>query len=100
MIYLELVCTEILKKGDIESKKATFLSGFLLVWILLRDPAGIRTQDHYIKSVMLYQLSYGILLFLLRFSISAYLVSVKVTQRYAYKPFSATIYNSFFVTLV
>ena len=24
------------------------------------DPAGIRTQDHYIKSVMLYQLSYGI----------------------------------------
>jgi hypothetical protein len=26
------------------------------------DPAGIRTQDHYIKSVMLYQLSYGIFL--------------------------------------
>ena len=25
-----------------------------------RDPAGIRTQDPYIKSVMLYQLSYGI----------------------------------------
>ena len=25
------------------------------------DPAGIRTQDHYIKSVMLYQLSYGII---------------------------------------
>jgi hypothetical protein len=24
------------------------------------DPAGIRTQDHYIKSLMLYQLSYGI----------------------------------------
>ncbi len=24
------------------------------------DPAGTRTQDHYIKSVMLYQLSYGI----------------------------------------
>ena len=24
------------------------------------DSAGIRTQDHYIKSVMLYQLSYGI----------------------------------------
>jgi hypothetical protein len=24
------------------------------------DPAGIRTQDPYIKSVMLYQLSYGI----------------------------------------
>ena len=29
-----------------------------------RDPAGIRTQDPYIKSVLLYQLSYGILLFL------------------------------------
>jgi hypothetical protein len=26
------------------------------------DPAGIRTQDPYIKSVLLYQLSYGILL--------------------------------------
>ena len=25
------------------------------------DPAGIRTQDPYIKSVMLYRLSYGIL---------------------------------------
>jgi hypothetical protein len=27
------------------------------------DPAGIRTQDPYIKSVLLYQLSYGILPF-------------------------------------
>jgi hypothetical protein len=27
---------------------------------LKSDPAGIRTQDPYIKSVMLYQLSYGI----------------------------------------
>lgn len=27
---------------------------------LLGDSAGIRTQDPYIKSVMLYQLSYGI----------------------------------------
>gem|GEM_PF-2306619 len=26
------------------------------------DPAGIRTQDPYIKSVLLYQLSYGIVL--------------------------------------
>ncbi len=30
------------------------------------DPAGIRTQDHYIKSVMLYQLSYGIIFCLKR----------------------------------
>ena len=29
---------------------------------ILCDPAGIRTQDHYIKSVMLYQLSYGIII--------------------------------------
>lgn len=27
---------------------------------LFGDPAGARTQDPYIKSVMLYQLSYGI----------------------------------------
>ncbi|MEY4002679.1 MAG: hypothetical protein RIT07_721, partial [Bacteroidota bacterium] len=27
------------------------------------DPAGIRTQDPYIKSVLLYQLSYGIIPF-------------------------------------
>jgi hypothetical protein len=27
----------------------------------LSDPAGTRTQDPYIKSVLLYQLSYGIL---------------------------------------
>jgi len=30
---------------------------------ILSDPAGIRTQDPYIKSVMLYQLSYGIIFF-------------------------------------
>ena len=29
---------------------------------LLGDPAGIRTQDPYIKSVLLYQLSYRIFL--------------------------------------
>ncbi len=37
---------------------------------LFSDPAGTRTQDPYIKSVLLYQLSYGILSFL------------KVMQRY------------------
>jgi hypothetical protein len=37
------------------------------------DPAGIRTQDHYIKSVMLYQLSYGIILF--RFAETVFLKS-------------------------
>jgi hypothetical protein len=33
---------------------------------LFRDPAGTRTQDPYIKSVLLYQLSYGIEPFLLK----------------------------------
>ena len=32
----------------------------MLVYLNYRDPAGIRTQDPYIKSVMLYQLSYEI----------------------------------------
>ncbi len=32
-------------------------------FLLSSDPAGIRTQDPNIKSVMLYQLSYGILLY-------------------------------------
>ena len=31
---------------------------------IFRDPAGTRTQDPYIKSVLLYQLSYGIIPFL------------------------------------
>jgi hypothetical protein len=34
----------------------------------ISDPAGIRTQDPYIKSVLLYQLSYGIDLFLVPIS--------------------------------
>ncbi len=34
---------------------------FQRLFKLARDPAGIRTQDPYIKSVMLYQLSYEIL---------------------------------------
>ena len=32
----------------------------MLFVISSSDPAGIRTQDPYIKSVLLYQLSYGI----------------------------------------
>jgi hypothetical protein len=38
-------------------KNAGFAAGTFCAY---RDPAGIRTQDPYIKSVMLYQLSYGI----------------------------------------
>ena len=33
---------------------------FVLSFLSFCDPAGTRTQDPYIKSVMLYQLSYGI----------------------------------------
>ncbi len=39
------------------------LRGFELYCLLTCDPAGIRTQDPYIKSVMLYQLSYEIIEF-------------------------------------
>ncbi len=35
----------------------------LITWLFC-DPAGTRTQDPNIKSVMLYQLSYGIIPFL------------------------------------
>ena len=45
------------KNRLLESKK-NGTSLFRLVPI--RDPAGTRTQDPYIKSVLLYQLSYGI----------------------------------------
>jgi hypothetical protein len=34
---------------------------YLLKFPFKSDPAGTRTQDPYIKSVMLYQLSYGII---------------------------------------
>jgi hypothetical protein len=43
--------------GSMQNKKATLRVAFLSCC----DPAGIRTQDPYIKSVMLYQLSYGII---------------------------------------
>lgn len=50
------------------NKKSPFFKGLLrqkteaddVTTVVVCDPAGIRTQDHYIKSVMLYQLSYGI----------------------------------------
>ena len=48
--------------------------GFIRFDVVSCDPAGIRTQDHYIKSVMLYQLSYGI----------------------SFKPFSLTARSYFF----
>ena len=39
----------------------------ILFDIAFCDPAGIRTQDPYIKSVLLYQLSYGIVLLFLNY---------------------------------
>ena len=35
------------------------------IWFGTSDPAEIRTQDPYIKSVMLYQLSYGIIVMII-----------------------------------
>ena len=43
--------------------KSKISAGFVWIWYSICDPAGIRTQDPYIKSVMLYQLSYGIIPF-------------------------------------
>ncbi len=37
------------------------MPSFRLAHFAFCDPAGIRTQDPYIKSVMLYRLSYGII---------------------------------------
>ena len=41
-------------------KKRSFNRFFIRLLALFRDPAGARTQDPNIKSVVLYQLSYGI----------------------------------------
>ena len=43
------------------SKKTKKASDFSEAFRFRSDPAGIRTQDPYIKSVLLYQLSYGII---------------------------------------
>jgi hypothetical protein len=54
-------------KTAYKQKRASFSRGsYFKTFDLLGglcDPAGIRTQDPNIKSVMLYQLSYGIILF-------------------------------------
>ena len=43
-------------------KKRDSKSAVSLRIVILSDPAGARTQDPNIKSVVLYQLSYGIIL--------------------------------------
>lgn len=43
-----------------DKKKPLIYSGLVDIQQLISDPAGTRTQDPYIKSVLLYQLSYGI----------------------------------------
>ena len=45
--------------NDFQAKKNTLK---MRARFFLSDPAGTRTQDPNIKSVMLYQLSYGIIL--------------------------------------
>jgi hypothetical protein len=49
-----------------QSEETVFLRLFALLTpssLRVCEPAGIRTQDPYIKSVMLYQLSYGFIKF-------------------------------------
>ena len=53
------------KRKKLQNQRLTWALELPIICLLLKglsfcDPAGIRTQDHYIKSVMLYQLSYGI----------------------------------------
>ena len=50
--------------GHKKAPKLICLEAFVTFSIKIRDPAGTRTQDPYIKSVLLYQLSYGIIPFL------------------------------------
>ena len=47
------------KSVSLKIRKPKLLIGSCLGFLFC-DPAGIRTQDPYIKSVMLYQLSYEI----------------------------------------
>ena len=49
------ILNSIISSGNCFNKKSTYLRCFDQ-----SDPAGIRTQGPYIKSVLLYQLSYGI----------------------------------------
>ena len=61
------------------------LQGFIRFVIVSCDPAGIRTQDHYIKSVMLYQLSYGIVFFKADAKIESFLF--KPTAKFIFSKF-------------
>lgn len=55
------------------------------------DPAGIRTQDHLIKSEVLYQLSYRILM-----SIFEYRFILRRVQRYVLISNLQVLFNTFF----
>ena len=60
-----------------------------------RDPAGIRTQDPYIKSVLLYQLSYGIIAFFRKTIQTSFvfieMFSLIAVQNYDFKKHHASI---------
>ena len=58
-LTLEFRCYSLIADNE-KSHSSLLLSDFSFGWAPICDPAGIRTQDPYIKSVMLYQLSYGI----------------------------------------
>jgi hypothetical protein len=62
----------------------------------LRDPAGIRTQDPYIKSVMLYQLSYEIILFYfnLEFARLKGISVIEGTKVAGYEKYTTTLFKN------
>ena len=58
-MLLKIELSKIILSEDFSEKQKSLRISFQ--GSLFCDPAGIRTQDPYIKSVMLYQLSYEIL---------------------------------------
>ena len=55
-----IICIQQKNRVSIKLMRAFYL--IVRNWTLACDPAGTRTQGPYIKSVLLYQLSYGIIL--------------------------------------
>ena len=60
------ICRHISLKLCLENKKRMKNKPFFILFLFIRDPAGIRTQDPIIKSDVLYQLSYRVCYFKFR----------------------------------
>ena len=57
------------------------------------DPAGIRTQDPYIKSVMLYQLSYEIINQSLKFALASHFSEIEDAKVTEYEKFTNLVFK-------